>query len=183
MDFESFINYHILDNYDVIQWLSDKYDSLGAANMWITLCLDIFGVLIISNSVKNNKVFVTCWNTFAGILLAFVLSLMIMKGSGWINMELTTDITTGAQRIYAGSVGKRLVDNEYKSLPDGYGRQFDLNGNLLYKGHFQKGLYHGKGIQYWPKDDADKRDRYEGEFLEGQRDGNRETVLDHRQMV
>ena len=50
--------------------------------------------------------------------------------------------------IYTNNI--LLLETESKlGLPNGYGKEYDLYGNKLYKGFFKNGLYHKNGTQYY----------------------------------
>jgi len=68
--------------------------------------------------------------------------------------------------IYTNNI--LLLETESKlGLPNGYGKEYDLYGNKLYKGFFKNGLYHKNGTQYCLGNKY-----YKGEFMNGVYYGN-----------
>ena len=156
----------VFDNYGLIRSLSDFYHAIGSDGIGAAAFLDVVGMLIITDKVKENKIFVRIWNTIAVLILVTLASLWIMGFTGWINVEPLL----GPQYIFAGKASEVVdADNNIRRVPDGYGRQFDLDGNLIYKGYFQRGVYHGQGTYFWPRDDSDGRDYYTGNYEHGER--------------
>ena len=61
-----------------------------------------------------------------------------------------------------------LLETESKlGIPNGYGKEYDIWGNKLYKGFFKNGLYHKNGTQYCLGNKY-----YKGEFINGVYYGN-----------
>jgi len=68
--------------------------------------------------------------------------------------------------IYTNNI--LLLETESKfGLPNGYGKEYDIYGNKLYKGFFKNGLYHKNGTQYYLGNKF-----YKGEFNNGVYNGN-----------
>jgi hypothetical protein len=67
--------------------------------------------------------------------------------------------------IYANNI--LLLETESKlGLPNGYGKEYDMYSNKLYKGFFKNGLYHKNGTQYFMDNKY-----YKGEFSNGFHNG------------
>jgi hypothetical protein len=67
--------------------------------------------------------------------------------------------------IYVNNI--LLLETESKlGLPNGYGKEYDMYGNKLYKGFFKNGLYHKNGTQYFIENKY-----YKGEFSNGFHNG------------
>jgi len=63
--------------------------------------------------------------------------------------------------IYTNNI--LLLETESKlGLPNGYGKEYDIYGNKLYKGFFKNGLYHKNGTQYFMENKY-----YKGDFTNG----------------
>jgi hypothetical protein len=67
--------------------------------------------------------------------------------------------------IYTNNI--LLLETESKlGLPNGYGKEYDIYGNKIYKGFFKNGLYHKNGTQYFMDNKY-----YKGDFSNGFHNG------------
>ena len=61
---------------------------------------------------------------------------------------------------------------------EGYGKEYDNDGNLIYDGEYLNGVKNGKGKEF-------KHNRliFEGEYLNGKRNGNGKEYYDLKSII
>lgn len=159
--------YLCFDNYDIKVENLELYEILGSWNDWkesfrLTdydfIVNENLYIYIIDTNAINLSYKIRLYNTNEYILLHNLLT--INEIDGYENNKIITTYDgynfngkykiknrNNKLEIYANNV--LLLETESKlGLPNGYGKEYDMYGNKLYKGFFKNGLYHKNGTQY-----------------------------------
>lgn len=82
--------------------------------------------------------------------------------------ELNANNSFNGKGVYFNEKNKEAyyVGCFKNGVKEGYGEHYDKQGNLIYKGNFEDGYYHGNGVIYFSNCDW-----YSGEFASNQRQG------------
>jgi hypothetical protein len=169
------ININNLELYELYGWWNDwkkpirlnDYDFITSENLYI--------YIIETNSITISYK-IRLYNTNEYILLDKLL--VYEEIDGYKNNKIiTTDDgynfngkykiknINNKLEIYTNNI--LLLETESKlGLPNGYGKEYDMFGNKLYKGFFKNGLYHKNGTQY-----SLGNKYYKGEFSNGYNNG------------
>ena len=159
--------YLCFDNYDIKVENLELYEILGSWNDWkesfrLTdydfIVNENLYIYIIDTNAINLSYKIRLYNTNEYILLHNLLT--INEIDGYENNKIITTYDgynfngkykiknrNNKLEIYANNV--LLLETESKlGLPNGYGKEYDIYGNKLYKGFYKNGLYHKNGTQY-----------------------------------
>lgn len=175
------------DNYDINIENLELYELLGSWNDWKKpLRLNDYDFIVSENLyiyiIETNSITISykirLYNTNEYILLDKLL--IYDEIDGYKNNKIiTTDdgynfngkykIKNMNNKLEIFNVRNNILLLETESklgLPNGYGKEYDMCGNKLYKGFFKNGLYHKNGTQYFIENKY-----YKGEFSNGFHNG------------
>ena len=160
--------YLCFDNYDINIENLELYEILGSWNDWkkstrltdydFIASENLFIYIIETDSITISYK-IRLYNTNEYLLLDKLLvhdeidgyknNKIITTDNGYnFNGKYKIKNMNNKLEIYTNNI--LLLETESKlGLPNGYGKEYDLYGNKLYKGFFKNGLYHKNGTQYY----------------------------------
>jgi hypothetical protein len=161
--------YLCFDNYDIKVENLELYEILGSWNDWKEsfrlndydfIVSDNLYIYIIETNLINLSYKIRLYNTNEYILLDKLLvhdeidgyknNKIITTDDGYnFNGKYKIKNRNNKLEIFNVINNILLLETESKlGLPNGYGKEYDMYGNKLYKGFFKNGLYHKNGTQY-----------------------------------
>jgi hypothetical protein len=174
------------DNHDININNLEIYELLGSWNNWKNpirlteydfITSENLYIYIIETDAINISYKIRLYNTNEYILLDKLLihneidgyqnnKIIRIYDGYYFNGKYKIKNMNNKLEIYANNI--LLLETESKlGLPNGYGKEYDMYGNKLYKGFFKNGLYHKNGTQY-----CIGNKYYKGEFNNGVYQGN-----------
>ena len=179
--------YLCFDNYDINLENLELYEILGSWNDWkkslrLTdydfITSENLYIYIIETNAINISYKIRLYNTNEYILLDKLLiydeidgyknNKIITTDDGYnFNGKYKIKNNNNKLEIYNVINNILLLETESKlGLPNGYGKEYDMFGNKLYKGYYKNGMYHKNGTQYCLGNKY-----YKGEFSNGVQNG------------